>query len=246
MEQNTDLGHDVGGPNSGGMWRRGVWILLCSVALCLELQKEFVHPSLTGLLLTIVLCAGIASFAFPMQIRRVFMTLFGKIEYTDEISPVVEGRIRSRYRAQIDELTSMRFHVAFFKGQTFPILRLLAVFPAIVLAVMFLNREVVTFYRGGRFLVGHIVLKDEIETTFVQILRLGVLFATRFEDDRILISCNYGYDNLKWRNYTRHAYRGQSIAETWTKHQQSVKTMEIQDAPVDRNLSFEKFVNMVG
>ncbi len=174
------------------------------------------------------------------------MTLFGQIEYVDEVSPKVEERIRSRYRAQIDELTSLDFHLFFFQGQTFPILRLVTIFPAIVIALMFLNREVVTFDRSGRFLIGHAILASADQTTYVQIIRLGVLFATLFENGQVLISCNYGHDDLNRRNLARRTYPGQSIRDTWVKHQDSIKSLESQGGRADREPTFEKFVNMVG
>ncbi|HEX3891357.1 MAG TPA: hypothetical protein VHW46_02195 [Terracidiphilus sp.] len=245
---NPDVGQARDGPRPGNLTAgRKAYIAvtgLLGLYLLIRLALSR-HPVWLGVLGPIVL-VGMASAFFRMQTRRAFMTLFGQIEYADEVSPKVEERLRSRYREQIDEFTSLGFHRLFFQGQTFPILRLVMVFPAIVVALMFLNREVIALHRGGRFLIGHCILASADQTTYVQILRLGVLFATLFENGEVLISCNYGSDNLKWQKLTRHAYRGESTADTWTKHQQWVNSKEIQGTRADRSPSFEKFVNMVG
>jgi hypothetical protein len=203
------------------------------------------HPVWICVLGPIVL-TGMATAFFPMQTRRAFMILFGQIAYTDEVPPEIQERIRGRYRMPIETLNSLGFDMVFFQGQTFPILRLAMVFPAVVIAMMLLNREVITLYGGARLLVGHAVLTSADRETYALILRLGVLFATSFENGEVLISCNYGHDNLKWKNLTRRAYRGQSIADTWAKHQDSIRSIEVQGIRADREPTFEKFVNLVG
>jgi hypothetical protein len=174
------------------------------------------------------------------------LVLFGQLQYVDELSPKLEERIRGRYRTEMSQLTQLSFNLLFFQGQTFPILRLLLIFPAIVISVMFLNGEVIGIHKRTRFLVGHPILASEDRTTYAQVLRLGVMFSTSFQNGQVLISCNYGNDNRTWQNYMRHAYRGQSISSTWAEHQRSIKTLESEGNCVDRKMSFEKFVNMVG
>lgn len=79
------------------------------------------------------------------------------------------------------------------------------IFPAIVLAVMLMNREVVRIHERTRFLIGHTIFRSKDKTTSAQILALGVVFSTSFRSGLVLISCNYGNHYLTWENYVRHA-----------------------------------------
>jgi hypothetical protein len=246
LEDKSDAAQNATVQESSTIGKRALWSLLLIAALCLEIEKELVQHSWFHALAIAILIVGILSTAFPMQLRRAFITLFGQIEYVQVSSPDLELRIRRRYQAEMEQLASLEFRLLFFEGQTFPILRLTTIFPAIVLAVMFLNREVITLHKGTRFLIAHPVFASGDRTTCAQALRLGVLFATQFDSGQVLISCNYGNDNLKWQNYVRHAYRGESIGATWAKHQDSVKLIESQATRADREPSFEKFINMVG
>lgn len=220
--------------------------LVCLGFVYIEVRRELIRPSWFGALGTLILCIGAVSGFFPMQTRRIFLLLFGQIEYVDEATPKLEGRIRRRYRAEMNQLKDLGFTLLFFQGQTFPILRILLIFPAITLLVMFLNREVIGIYKRARFLAGHPIFASEDRSTYTQVLRLGVMFCTSFQSGLILISCNYGYDNLTWKRYIRHAHRGQSIAHTWAEHQRSIRMLEAEGHSVDREMSFEKFVQMVG
>jgi hypothetical protein len=229
-----------------GIFQKVLFTLACIVGIYLQVRVELVRYSWLNALGIFVLCVGVASVFFPMQTRRAFLLLFGQLEYVDEVSPRLEDRIRGRYRTEMSQLTDLGFRLLFFQGQTFPILRLLLILPAIIISAMFLSREVIGIHKRTRFLVGHPIFASEDRTTYAQLLRLGVMFSTSFQNGLVLISCNYGNDNLTWKNYVRHAHRGQTISSTWAEHQRSIKLLETEGNCVDREMSFEKFVNMVG
>jgi len=229
-----------------GAWIRILCALACLAFLYAEIRRECIQHSWLGALWILILCIGAASGFFPMQTRRVLMLLFGRIEYVDEVPSKLEGCIRQRYGTEMGQLTDLGFTLLFFQGQTFPIMRMLLIFPAIVLSVMFFNREVIGLYNRTRLIAGHAILASEDRTTYAQTLRLGVMFSTSFQSGLVLISCNYGYDNLTWKHYIRHAHRGQSIGSTWAEHQRSIKKLELEGNSVDRQMSFTKFVDMVG
>lgn len=110
----------------------------------------------------------------------IFQT-FGDVGYVQISSLRLEERIRSRYKSEIDQLLSLGFIYRFSVGQTFPILNLILIVPAIVLLMMLWRREVITFRGGTEFLVASpIYSKGEI-TAFAQPMGLGIVFKTAFQ-----------------------------------------------------------------
>jgi hypothetical protein len=176
--------------------------------------------------------AGILSF---------FVGLFGRIKYVRISSPDLERRIRSRYRTELDQLAALDFSLLFWEGETFSMLSLLLIFPAIVLISMWRKGEVLTIHRGSRILIGEPILASADRSTYANLGGLGTKFRTRFRSGRILETRDNGEASEAFTRakFVRRICPGASIAETWKQHQLGVGAMEADGCIVDRELNFE-------
>jgi len=228
-------------PSGGlGKW---LWALFEAVALCILVRVEFISFSIFKVFLCLVLVAGLCQAFLPMQTRRLFLGIFGSIEYIEITSPALELRIRERFKSEFAQFSSLGFSVEFFYGQTFPYLRLLLIYPAIVIGMMLWKREVLAVIDGTKLLNGHVAFASANRNSYAHPLGLGVLFHTVFQDGKLLISANYG-ESSSGRNYLRYSYKHASISQTWAAHQQSIRTQELNGNPVDMQISFTEFIDI--
>jgi hypothetical protein len=122
-----------------------------------------------------------------MDAKSLVVQAFGDVGYI-QISPSgLEERIRSRYRSEIDQLSLLGFSYLFSVGQTFPVMSLVLIFPAIVLLMMLWVREVITLHGGMEFLVGRPIYASADRTTFAHSGGLGIVFLTAFQYGSILM-----------------------------------------------------------
>lgn len=181
-----------------------------------------------------------------MGTRRLLFQAFGDVEYVQISSPQIEERIRARYQSEIDQLSLLGFSYRFSDGQTFPIVNLVMIFPAIVLLMMLWKREVIVLHRGRAFLIGHAIYGSADNTTFGHPSGLGIVFHTAFQYGSVLMSTNYGSESSPGPTFERHAYKGASISDTWAAHQRSVQARVANGAEIDRDMSFKAYVGING
>jgi hypothetical protein len=227
------------GAQSAVAWalKRWPFILLGVVGLYLLVKAEIARPSIWPVVVGIAFILGLAGILFPFQ-------AFGEVGYVQISSPQLEDRIRARYQSEINELSLLGFSYRFSEGQTFPIINLVMIFPAIVLLVMLCKREVVVLHRGRAFLIGHAIYGSADNSTFGHPSGLGILFHTAFLYGSILISTNYESKNSPGGRFERHSYKGASIRDTWVAHQRSVETKVANGAQIDRDMSFKAYVGI--
>jgi hypothetical protein len=188
--------------------------------------------------------------AFPRSEGRVltfFVLLMGKIDYVEISSPKLETRIRARYQSDMEELATLDFSLLFLEGETFPVMSLLLVFPAIVLIAMWRKHEVFAVHGGSRILIGQPILASADKSAYANVTGLGVKFRTRFHSGRILESKNNGEadDEITGPMFVRRVYPGSSIAETWHEHQGGVSAREEEGEVIDRELNFDAWETIV-
>ena len=167
---------------------------------------------------------------------------FGDIGYVQVSSSGLEERIRTRYQSEIDQLSRLGFSYRFTVGQTFPVVSLLLIFPAVVLLMMWWKREMITLRDGKEFLIGHPIYASGDKTTFAHPSGLGIVFHTAFQYGSILISTNYELNNSPGSRIERHADKGASISDTWVAHQRWVQLRVANGAEIDRDMSFRAYV----
>jgi hypothetical protein len=177
-----------------------------------------------------------------MDAKSLIFQTFGDVGYVQVSSSGLEERIRSRYRSEIDQLSFLGFRYLFSVGQTFPVVSLLLIIPAIILLMMLAGREVITLHGGKEFLVGRAVYASADGTTFAHSGGLGIVFLTAFQYGSILMSANFGSNNSPGSRIEKHGYRGVSISDTWVAHQRSVQARVANGAEIDRDMSFKGYV----
>ena len=177
-----------------------------------------------------------------MDAKSLSFQTFGDVGYIQVSSSGLEERIRSRYRSENDQLSLLGFSYLFSVGQTFPIVSLILILPAIVLLMMLWSREVVTLLGGKEFLVGRPIYASADRTTFAHSGGLGIVFLTAFQYGSILMSANFESNNSPGSRIEKRGYKGASISETWAAHQRSVQTRVANGAEIDRDMSFKGYV----
>lgn len=176
---------------------------------------------------------------------RALRPLFGKIRYIQIASPRLEQRIRARYRPEIDLLMRSGFELMFWEGETFSIFSIFLVFPALVYLTMLFYREVMALSGWSRILVGQPILASEDKSTYANLSGLGVKFRTSFQNGVILTSMNYGEEGSDGPILMKHCYTHVDFRETWAAHQQSIQSLEAEGNLVDREMSFEAYVEII-
>jgi hypothetical protein len=220
------------------------FVVLATLGLYFLVRAEIAQHSVWPVVLGAVLLFFLASLLFPAGTGTVTFRTFGEVGYVQVSSPALEERIQARYQSEIDELSRLGFCHRISIGQTFPILSLIMIFPAIVLLVMCWKREVITLRGGREFLIGHAIYASEDKTTFAEPIGLGIIFHTQFQYGAILTSTNYESNRVLGTRFERHVYEGASISDTWAAHQRSVQQRLAKGAEIDRDMSFRAFVGI--
>jgi hypothetical protein len=168
----------------------------------------------------------------------------GTIEYIPIYNPEFEQRIRMRYQSEIRQLTGLGFDQIFFYGESFLLIRLFLLFPALIVLMMLSKREVMTVQNGTKFLSGYPVFTSGDKTAYSQPSGLGIKFHTAFQDGVILMTKNYGDTRGYGPTVRVHSIREASIGETWAEHQRRVQMAEMDGKRVDRQISFQAFAEI--
>ena len=156
-----------------GALKQWPFIVLGIVGIYLLVKAEIARPSIWPVVVGIAFILGLAGILFPFQ-------AFGEVGYVQISSPQLEDRIRVRYQSEINELSLLGFSYRFSEGQTFPIINLVMIFPAIVLLLMLCKREVVVLHRGGAFLIGHAIYGSADNSTSAIRADSGYCFTPHF------------------------------------------------------------------
>lgn len=240
------LERGVAGEKSGLRAALKHWlaILLAIVGLYLLLRTEIARPSVWGIVLWAILFISLASFAFSSGITETF----GEVGYVQISSSKLEEQIRKRYQYQIDELLRLGFSHRFSVGQTFPVVNLVLIFPAIILLVMWWKREVIALLGGKNILVGRAVCTSGDMSTFANPGALGITFYTQIQYGPVVISTNIGSNNQpnhsSLSKFEKHVYKGASISDAWRAHKQLLQLRVTNGAEIDRDMSFNAYVSI--
>lgn len=187
------------------------------------------------------------------KMMRFMLSIFGAIGHVQIFSHELEQRIRTRYQSEIDQLAGLGFDYLFSDGETFPVFRLLLLFPAFFLISMRIKREVMTIHDGTMVLVGHPVCISKNRNAFAEPNGLETKFYTAFQDGAILISMDCGdeidrgsmilINNCKASILINNC-KASSISDTWAKHQKRIAELEAEGRRVDCQTSFQAYVEI--
>jgi len=186
--------------------------------------------------------AGFIDQPVERGLLRFLPWVFGTIRHVPILSPELDWRVRARYQSEIRELTRLGFEYLCSAGESFSLLRLLLVLPALVLALMQGQRMPMAL-RGRLILVGYPVLVSRIKPAFVHPFGLGVKFFTGFQDGTLLVSGNYADPTARGPGIIRQFQPG-TVSEAWAAHQARIQALEAAGAIVNRPCGYDAYVEM--
>ena len=169
--------------------------------------------------------------------------VFGRIEYAQIVSPLIDEKVRTRYQAEISELGRLGFGYCCSYSEAFSAFRLLFLFPAIVALLMLLKREVIRLDGGARFQTCHPLLTAGDNAAYAEAHSFGIKFYTAFTDGTFLVSAGHASQDCEGPVMTMH-WRRASIAEIWADHRSAIEVFEAAGRSVDRGADFETFADI--
>ena len=178
------------------------------------------------------------------ELMHIFNWIFGKIDYTQIISPEYEQRIRSRYQSEINQLRELGFDYQFSYGESFQLIRLFLLLPAIAIIGSWRNREVISIQEGMRFVTGFPVLTSKNKYAYAHSFGLGTKFYTAFQDGILLVSKDFADADIPAGPMIKKCARKASIGDTWAEHQKRIAELEAEGKRVDRQTSFQAYAQL--
>jgi hypothetical protein len=232
---------------AGNPSRNWLVVLLDAFFLFLIVDWTLHHHSfwriVASVIVSLIVLYGLLASAFPTGTFRAAFSLFGRVEYVQDASPATEQRLRARYRATLQEFETLGFTPLFVNAQTFPLARLLLIFPALVILVMLIKREVLAV-RAGRVRNARPVFLSPGRIAYAGTGGLGVNFHTLLKDRTLLISANYGEDR-SGPSFVARIQKGATLQETWASHQSLVQSRATNDNPVEMKFTFDEYVEII-
>ncbi len=168
--------------------------------------------------------------------------ILGTIQHFRIDSPELDRRVRARYQAEINELTSLGFDYLCSDGESLPLFRLLLLLPALAVIGMWSERMPMAL-RGVSILVGYPVLVSKIKSTIANPDGRRVKFFTAFTDGTLLVSGNYADPTSRGPGIVR-SFQAGSISETWARHQARIEALVEEGKRVDRQSDHQAYVAM--
>jgi hypothetical protein len=221
-------------------------ILTAIEALFFWINGTSYRPSLSYILFSLLgtLLLALVLVIFEKMLSVVFSWLLGPTEYV-QIAPLgIRRRIQKRYQSEIEQLRAMGFDPVFDFGQAFPLFRIFLVFPAILILLMWLHREVMGIQDRTKFVSAHPVFVARDKSALAHTFGLGTKFYTAFEDGTLLVSKSFKDRMPGGEGLVKHGKRG-TLEETWADHQGRIRAMEAQGKRINRQSGFDFYCSLL-
>jgi hypothetical protein len=181
-----------------------------------------------------------------MGLERFLLCIFGSFERIQICSPEFERRIRERYQSETGQLDEIGFDCVFFYGESYPLYRLLLVFPALIFFSMWRNRVPMTLQGGTRILNGNPVFAARDKSAYAHSNDMGITFHTAFENGSVFVSRNFGDDeDKKVPAVSVKVFKGSGAEDLWAKHQLRIQEEKFAGNQIDSQSSFEAYRQMI-
>lgn len=152
-------------------------------------------------------------------------------------------RVRTRYRAEIEELAGLGFDRLCSYGATFSVFRLLLGIPALAILMLLPKRPVIGLWTSLRISECCPLLIASDKGAYAQADCEGVQFYTAFADGTFLVSSNYRTLTLEGPVMTKR-WRAGTAGEVWAEHRAAVQSFETAGRQVDGRTSFQGFADL--
>jgi hypothetical protein len=180
----------------------------------------------------------------PRLFVRLLHWTFGKIDYIQIISPEYEQRIRIRYQSEIGQLQKLGFDYLFSYGESFQLIRLLLLLPAVAVIGSWRNRETISIQQGMKFVTGFPVLISTNKNAYAHSFGLGVKFYTTFQDGTLLVSKDFADGDFPSGPMIIKYAQKASISDTWIEHQKRIAALETEGKRVNHQTSFQAYAEI--
>jgi hypothetical protein len=215
-------------------------------ALVFSRRGRTFHPPASYYLLsfcfTLLLSAAVVLLEKLLSV--VFGWLLGPTEYVRIDSPSMRQRIQRRYESEMERLRVMGFEHNFDFGESFPLFRFLLIFPAVLVLLMLLHREVLGIQDRTKFVITHPVFAAKDRSALVHTFGLGTKFYTAFEDGTLLVSKSFKDRLPGSEGLVKHG-KGGTIESTWAEHQTRIRQMETGGKRIDRQYGFDFYCSLL-
>ncbi len=149
-------------------------------------------------------------------------------------------RIHQRYEAKMASLERLGFKLLGYLRESEPPFSAVLQLP--MLALMLLNREVLTFPALLRLGVGTVLLQYPDPSTVALCMGKGVKFYTAFTDQTLLISGTFqSYAIPRPGSGILKMFPSPSIESAWPAHCNSVRQLQAQDRSVHPTTTYAEF-----
>ena len=167
------------------------------------------------------------------------------MEYVQVSSPKIEERIRRKYGSTITELTRLGFEPECSYGETFGMVRLLCVVPAITTVGMWFDGQPRKIHERTRIMSCYAPLVSGDKTTYANPCEVGIKLFTAFTDRTFLVSATGPALEPEIANPTMTKFCGAAtVADAWASHQIRIHSGECNGKQVDREIRFSTYADM--
>lgn len=222
-----------------------MWGFLLTFRGLVDLKLRSSHPSQAFLIVGVCLPIVLGVVGFLLSLFVLFgMSLLGGVVYQEIADLRIEQRVRERFGAEIDQLSSLGFSYAFTSGEAMSLVRILLIFPAIIYLRMRLNGEVLTL-RGGKVLLAVPVFCSSDGRVFGHPNRLGTTFHTGFRNGSLLVTKNYKSvcDSCETQEVVMHAMDG-TVSEAWQIHKGWLDKLDTGANPANKDRSYQAYADI--
>lgn len=196
------------------------WLTMGILALLGSAEKHWIFEFLLPFVFVLISLVSVIG-AAP---ARLLSFTFGDAQYVQDLPREFEEKIRARFRWEIDELKLEGFEPVFYFAESFPVLRVFLVWPALVFLTMLMHGEKLLL-QNGRILFGYPVFSARNKSAYAHPFALGVKFHTGFGDRTVLVSKTFVNDVPKRPGIVYYS-RAASICEVWKDHQEQIHKLE--------------------
>jgi len=220
------------------------WGILFTFRGLVHLTGRSSHPSPAFLLVGICLplIGGLVLCSLGL-ILLFGMASIGELEYRQISDRGVEQRVRDRYAAELDRLSSIGFSYDFTSGEAMSAARILLIYPAFILWQARANGAVLALGRGPRILLAAPVLSSADGRVFAHPQTRGVTFYTALRKGPLLITKNYDSLSCETSECVIRAWDS-TVAEAWQSHKQWVNQVDTDANPAKRDRSYQSYADI--
>ena len=167
-----------------------------------------------------------------------------RVEFSLELEPRRQQRVRHRYASEIAELTAIGFRELCFYRELLGRFSILRSLP--IVALMASRREILSIRSPLQACASFLLLVRDDPTTVALPMGFGVKYYTAMRDGIILISTSFESAPARFDDrLLKYSADGESgLTETWGQHQDRVREFVERGQEIRRDVDYSVFVSI--